>query len=83
LVNWVVPAAELPDRTAALAKRLAGGPANAYAGTKRLLSQSLGSSIETQLQAEAESFAACAGTEDFAEGVAAFIAKRPPRFTGK
>ena len=83
LVNWVVPAAELPDRTAALAKRLAGGPANAYAGTKRLLSQSLGSSIETQLQAEAESFAACAGTEDFVEGVAAFIGKRPPGFRGR
>jgi 2-(1,2-epoxy-1,2-dihydrophenyl)acetyl-CoA isomerase len=83
LVNWVVPSVELGERTAALAKRLAAGPAQAYAGTKRLLGRSLGSSLESQLQAEAESFAACAGTEDFAEGVAAFIAKRPPRFTGK
>jgi len=83
LVNWVVPGAELAERTAALAKRLAAGPAQAYAGTKRLLSRSLGNPLESQLQAEAESFAACAGTEDFAEGVAAFIAKRPPRFTGR
>jgi 2-(1,2-epoxy-1,2-dihydrophenyl)acetyl-CoA isomerase len=83
LVNWVVPAAELGERTAALARRLASGPAEAYAGTKRLLSQSLGSSIETQLQAEAESFARCTGTEDFVEGVAAFIAKRPPKFQGR
>jgi len=83
LVNWVVPSAELGERTAALAKRLAAGPTNAYAGTKRLLARSLGSSLENQLQTEAESFAACAGTEDFAEGVAAFIAKRPPQFTGK
>jgi len=60
LVNWVVPSAELADRTAALAKRLATGPAQAYAGTKRLLARSLGSSLESQLQAEAESFAACA-----------------------
>jgi 2-(1,2-epoxy-1,2-dihydrophenyl)acetyl-CoA isomerase len=83
LVNWVVPAAELAERTGVLARRLASGPAQAYAGTKRLLSQSLGASLETQLQAEAESFARCAGTEDFAEGVAAFIAKRPPKFQGR
>jgi 2-(1,2-epoxy-1,2-dihydrophenyl)acetyl-CoA isomerase len=83
LVNWVVPAAELGERTAALARRLASGPAQAYAGTKRLLSQSLGSSLEAQLQAECESFARCAGTEDFVEGVAAFIAKRPPKFQGR
>ena len=83
LVNWVVPSAELAERTAALAKRLAAGPAHAYAGTKRLLARSLGSSLESQLQAEAESFAACAATEDFAEGVAAFIAKRPPQFSGR
>src|SRR6516225_9510982 len=72
--------AELGDRTTALARRLASGPAQAYAHTKRLLNQSLGSSLETQLQAECESFARCASTEDFAEGVAAFIAKRPPKF---
>jgi len=83
LVNWVVPTAELEERTTALARRLASGPAQAYAGTKRLLNQSLGISLETQLQAECESFAHCAGTEDFAEGVAAFIAKRAPKFQGR
>ena len=83
LVNWVVPAAELGDRTSALARRLASGPSEAYAGTKRLLQQSLGASLETQLQAEAESFAHCTGTEDFVEGVAAFIAKRSPSVQGR
>jgi len=83
LVNWVVPTPDLAERTAALARRLASGPAKAYVGTKRLLHQSLGVSLETQLQAEAESFARCAGTEDFVEGVAAFIAKRPPKFQGR
>jgi len=83
LVNWVVPAAELGDRTAVLARRLASGPAEAYAGTKRLLNQSLGSSLEAQLQAEAETFARCTGTDDFVEGVAAFIAKRSPKFQGR
>lgn len=83
IVNWVVPTAELAERTTALARRLASGPAQAYAGTKRLLGRSVGSSIETQLQAEAETFARCAGTEDFVEGVAAFIAKRTPKFQGR
>lgn len=82
LVNWVVPAADLLDRTAALARRLANGPAHAYANTKRLLSRSLGSPLEAQLQAEAECFADCTRSEDFVEGVNAFIAKRPPRFQG-
>jgi 2-(1,2-epoxy-1,2-dihydrophenyl)acetyl-CoA isomerase len=80
LINTVVPAAELDGRTTALAARLARGPAAALAATKRLLNQSGGSTIETQLQAEAENFAACAATPDFAEGVAAFIAKRPAQF---
>jgi 2-(1,2-epoxy-1,2-dihydrophenyl)acetyl-CoA isomerase len=83
LVNWVVPTAELAERTTALARRIASGPAQAYAGTKRLLRQSLGTSLEAQLQAEAEHFARCTGTEDFVEGVAAFIGKRPPKFQGR
>jgi len=75
-----VPAAEIESRTAALAARLARGPRDAYAATKRLLNQSAGATLETQLQAEAENFAACAATPDFAEGVAAFIGKRPAQF---
>jgi len=75
-----VPAAELDAKVAALVARLVRGPAAAYAGTKRLLNQSATATIETQLQAEAESFAACAATSDFAEGVAAFLGKRPPHF---
>jgi 2-(1,2-epoxy-1,2-dihydrophenyl)acetyl-CoA isomerase len=80
LVNEVVPAAELDTRAAALAGRLAVGPAAAYAATKRLLQQSLNTSFESQLEAEAEAFAGCAATDDFAEGVRAFVEKRPPRF---
>jgi 2-(1,2-epoxy-1,2-dihydrophenyl)acetyl-CoA isomerase len=82
LVNEVVPAAELEARAAALAQRLASGPAAAYAATKRLLQQSLNTSFESQLQAEAEAFARCAASDDFAEGVRAFVEKRPPRFGG-
>jgi 2-(1,2-epoxy-1,2-dihydrophenyl)acetyl-CoA isomerase len=83
LVNRVVPAAELAAATQNLAQRLAAGPALAYAGTKRLLQQSLNTPLETQLQAEAESFALCAASEDFQEGVKAFVEKRQPHFTGR
>src|SRR6266702_4341154 len=73
LVNSVVPAAELDAGIETLAARLARGPREAYAAAKRLLNQSALVSLETQLQAEAENFAACAATPDFAEGVAAFL----------
>jgi 2-(1,2-epoxy-1,2-dihydrophenyl)acetyl-CoA isomerase len=81
LVNDVVPAADLASRIGDLAARLARGPEAAYAATKRLLNRSASVTIETQLQAEAESFASCAATPDFSEGVAAFIGKRPAKFS--
>jgi 2-(1,2-epoxy-1,2-dihydrophenyl)acetyl-CoA isomerase len=80
LVNEVAPAAELGRRSLALAARLARGPAAAYAATKRLLNQSSSATIAEQLQSEAENFALCAATDNFAEGVAAFLEKRPPDF---
>lgn len=82
IVNWVVPAAALDEETAKLARRLAAGPVRALANTKRLLNRSLDSPLEAQLQAEAESFADCAATPDFAEGIAAFVEKRKPSYEG-
>jgi 2-(1,2-epoxy-1,2-dihydrophenyl)acetyl-CoA isomerase len=46
-----------------------------------LLQASLGDAFDTQLRREAENFAACAATDDFAEGVHAFLEKRRPIFT--
>lgn len=83
LVNWVVPAAELDAETDKLATRLANGPTYVYGRAKRLLYQSNETHWESQLQAEAESFAACAARGDFKEGVTAFVEKRKPKFTGK
>jgi 2-(1,2-epoxy-1,2-dihydrophenyl)acetyl-CoA isomerase len=83
LVNAVVPAAELHSRTQAWAQRIETSAPLALGRLKRLLRQSSETSFDEQLQAEAQGFAACAATQDFAEGVAAFMAKRPPKFVGR
>lgn len=83
LVNRVVAADRLEAEGAKLAARLATSPTHAYGNTKRLLGRSGLKTLESQLQAEAESFAECALREDFKEGVRAFVDKRAPRFTGR
>ena len=61
----------------------AAGPTLAYGITKRLINRGLSNTLEMQLQAEAEAFAECATTEDFAEGVRAFLQHRKPSFAGR
>jgi 2-(1,2-epoxy-1,2-dihydrophenyl)acetyl-CoA isomerase len=82
LINRVVPAAAVVDEAMALAARLATGPTHAYGRTKALLQATLGDAFDAQLRRETEAFAACAATEDFADGVRAFLEKRRPVFTG-
>jgi 2-(1,2-epoxy-1,2-dihydrophenyl)acetyl-CoA isomerase len=82
LVNRLVPAPALAAEAAALAVRLAAGPTFAYGRTKALIQATLGDAFDAQLRRETESFAACAATEDFAEGVRAFREKRRPQFSG-
>ena len=83
LGNRVVPAGALDAEAAALAARLAAGPPHAYGRTKALLQATIGDAFDAQLRRETESFAACAATDDFAEGVRAFLEKRRPVFTGE
>ena len=80
LVNRLVPAAELERAVAAVVESLATGPVMAIRNAKRLLRESLGRTLSEQLDAEAVSFGACSGTDDFAEGIAAFLEKRPAMF---
>jgi 2-(1,2-epoxy-1,2-dihydrophenyl)acetyl-CoA isomerase len=80
LVNRVVPLASLDQETTKLAARLAAGPTAVYGRTKALLNGSLGNSLESQLQREAESFAQSASEPDFAEGIRAFVEKRKPQW---
>ena len=80
LVNRVVPAAELDRAVAALVDALVTGPVMAIRNAKRLMRESLSRSLSEQLDAEAVSFGACSATGDFAEGISAFLEKRPAVF---
>ena len=82
LVNWVVPADQLPDKAGAIAARLAAGPTKAYGLIKRALYHNLYTDLETALDYEALTQEAAGRTADHREGVAAFLEKRTPKFSG-
>ncbi|HTA13415.1 MAG TPA: enoyl-CoA hydratase [Solirubrobacteraceae bacterium] len=83
LVNAVHPDAGLAEQSAALTARLASGPTRAYAATKRELNSQIYANMAEQLELEATLQQEMAGTDDFLEGVGAFLAKRPARFSGR
>jgi 2-(1,2-epoxy-1,2-dihydrophenyl)acetyl-CoA isomerase len=83
LINRVVADDALRGEAGALADRLAAGPTRSYAGSKRQLNAWVYSRMHEQLELESSIQQEMAGSGDFAEGVAAFIEKRPARFTGR
>jgi 2-(1,2-epoxy-1,2-dihydrophenyl)acetyl-CoA isomerase len=82
LVSEVIPADGFADRVAELAAEWAARPTLAVARTKQLFEHAFTASLEAQLALEAELQQASVATEDFREGVDAFLQKRPPTFTG-
>jgi 2-(1,2-epoxy-1,2-dihydrophenyl)acetyl-CoA isomerase len=83
LVNRVVPAAALLGEAEAFARELAGGATAAFGAVKRLLLLSASQGLEAQMEWEAHAIADAARSRDGAEGIAAFLAKRAPRFEGR
>lgn len=83
LIYRACPAASLDEEASKLAVHLATQPTLGLGLTKRLLNATWDNDLETQLELEAECQGAAGRSADYAEGVAAFLAKRKPVFTGQ
>jgi 2-(1,2-epoxy-1,2-dihydrophenyl)acetyl-CoA isomerase len=83
LVYKVFDDSAFTDEVAALAARLAEGPALAYRLMKRAVVEGFENSFDDQLAVEAELQQKAGVSADFAEGIRAFKEKRPPRFEGR
>ena len=82
MINDVVSEAALADAALALAEKLATGPTRALAMARTLVWDSADRDFETQLEAERAAQTIAGRTQDCAEGVTAFLQKRPANFTG-
>ena len=83
LIWQCVDDAALAGTVDALAAQLAQAPTRGLAAIKRALQASEGATLEAQLALERDLQRELGYGDDYREGVAAFIAKRPPRFTGR
>ncbi len=82
LIWDVVPHAALYDRALALAASLATQATRGFGLTKRALNASFTNTLEAQLEVEAASMQEAGRTDDYAEGVRAFLGKRKPVYRG-
>ena len=80
MLNRVLPDDEVVSHTQSLALRLAHGPAKTIGLIKRAVNQAHELPLERVLDMEANYQTIASANADFAEGVAAFMAKRPPHF---
>lgn len=85
LFSRAVPAEELVDFTVQKAQKAAAGATEAFRASKKLVAQIRDERVGLweSLDAENRAQAALCSTEDYAEGFAAFQAKRKPRFEGR
>lgn len=83
LIWQCVPDAEFEATLDGLAQHFAQAPTKGLAFTKRAIQASLGNDLATQLELERDMMRELGRSADYAEGVAAFLEKRAPRFQGK
>jgi 2-(1,2-epoxy-1,2-dihydrophenyl)acetyl-CoA isomerase len=83
MVNRIVPAADLETAVGELAGRLAQGPTVAIGLAKRLLNRSLDVDRASAFFEESMAQELVMATEDSTEGIASFVERRPPDFTGR
>jgi 2-(1,2-epoxy-1,2-dihydrophenyl)acetyl-CoA isomerase len=83
LITRAVPDGDLQRQAEILANELAQGATNAFGGVKRLLYAAANTSLDEQMELESETIADMARTADAQEGIAAFLAKRAPKFGGQ
>src|ERR1700752_1934411 len=82
MINSVAADGELMSQVMAMAEKLANAPTAAIGQIKRLLEASAANDYKNQLDLERQTQIGAGKTKDFAEGVSAFLEKRPPRFVG-
>lgn len=83
IVYKVVPAADLDSAVNELAERYATGPTKAYAITKKMLNKAYNATLNEMLLEEYYGQEMAGRSEDYKEGVTAFVEKRKPNFRGK
>lgn len=83
MIYKYVPSEGFQETIQKLALKLANMPTKALGLIKKTFNQSFANTLEQQLALESKHQIEAAGTDDYAEGVAAFIEKRTPNFKGK
>ena len=83
LIWKCVATADFEAEVKAIARTLAAGPTLGYVRTREAIDQAATNTLDSQLDLEAALQRELGNSADYAEGVRAFIAKRPPVFVGQ